>query len=112
MLIWRGWGILAALIPFLALVVVQLVVNALLGPGTYTRNSDWFSPIALLVGAAVLWPLGRRLNGGSGRTLVDPQTGQQVVLRRDHSLFFVKIEYWAVILAVVALIMLILGVIR
>ena len=112
MLVWRGWGILVALIPFLALAVVQAVVNALLGPETYTRNSDWFGPLALLIGAAVLWPLGWRLNGGSGRTLVDPQTGQQVVLRRDHSLFFVKMEYWAVILAVVAVIMLAQGLLR
>ena len=42
--------------------------------------------------------------------LVDQQTGQQVRLRTDHSFFFVRMEYWAVIAAVGAVMMLIASV--
>ena len=28
------------------------------------------------------------------RELVDPKTGQPVLIRNDHSLFFVRVEWW------------------
>lgn len=100
MLIWRGWGILAALIPIGLLVVIQIIVDAVFGANTYQQYADVLSPLGLLVGAAILWVLGRRLNGQPGRVMIDQATGQQVEFRRDHSLFFIKMEYWAVVCAV------------
>ena len=105
MIIWRGWGILVALIAGGAVVLMQVGSDALLGPGTYARHNGWLLPVGLLVAALLIWPLGRRLNGRAARTLLDPATGQQVTLRRDHSLFFIRMEYWAAILALAALVL-------
>jgi hypothetical protein len=41
-----------------------------------------------------------RLNTAPGRTVIDKQTGQEISLRRKHSLFFVPMEYWGPIVAV------------
>src|SRR5688500_7543073 len=51
MLIWRGWGILVVVIAFAALILMQLVVDALAGEGTYTRQSTVWGSVALLVAA-------------------------------------------------------------
>ena len=57
----------------------------------------------LFAAAAANWFIGRRLNGKPGRLLVDPATGEQVVLRRTHRLFWIKMEYWSVPVAIAAL---------
>jgi hypothetical protein len=103
MIIWRGFGILVVLITALALVLMQWFGNTL--PGGYSAYRQWLFPIGLLLAAAITWPLGRYLNGQPGRVLVDPQTGQQVTLRREHSLFFIRMEYWAAVLAAGALVL-------
>lgn len=104
MIIWRGFGILVVVIAGAALVLTQVIANALLGAGTYEGHSGPLGALALLVAAAIVWPLGRTLNRRGGRTLLDPATGQQVVLRPNHSLFFIPMEYWAPILGVGAIV--------
>lgn len=112
MIVWQGWGVLVAVVAGGAMVLAQLAGDAALGPGGYARNSGWLAPLALLVAAAVVWPLGRRLNGGEGRVMVDEETGQRVALRRTHTLFFLRMEYWAPILAFAALALLVYGLSR
>jgi hypothetical protein len=109
MIVWRGWGILVAIVAAVAVALVQVGSNALFGEGTYARHSDWLFPLGLLLAALLIWPLGRRLNRGGERTLLDPATGQPVVMRRDHSLFFIRMEHWAPILAVAALALAVAG---
>jgi hypothetical protein len=97
-LIWRGWGILVALLALFALIATELIVDGLYGPGTYGAHAGRYAPLGLLPVALVLWPLGRRLNRSRGEALR---------LRSQHSLFFVRMEYWAVILAGASLIALV-----
>lgn len=106
MLIWRGWGILVIVLAGVFLVGTQLIVNAVFGADMYRA---WMGGIGLLLAAVAVWFLGRRLNGRPGRTLVDQATGQRMVLRRKHDLFFIKMEYWAPILAVLGVVLLITG---
>ena len=37
----------------------------------------------------------RRLNGASGRALMDPATGEQVLLIKRHTLFWIPMQYWS-----------------
>ncbi len=102
MIIWRGWGILVVIVAALAVVGTQLATTALFGAETYARHNAWLFPLGLALAAPIVWLLGRRLNGRGGRTLVDPATGRRVVVRRDHSLFFIRMEYWAIVLLLAA----------
>ena len=44
--------------------------------------------------------LGLYLRGKGGRVVVDKQTGREIVLRRRHTLFFIPIEYWGLVVVV------------
>ena len=100
MIIWRGWGILAAIIPFGMLIITELISEAVSGMvDYYQQNSGWLVLLGLLVSSLILWPLGRRLNDRS-RAYTDRETGQQIAVRPNHQLFFIKMEYWAIILPI------------
>jgi hypothetical protein len=48
----------------------------------------------------VCWSIGRGIAKQSPRQLVDPATGEQVVLHNSHSFFFIPIVWWGPILAI------------
>ncbi len=93
MIIWSGLGFLAALIPFIFVLVFGLLSNVLFGQG-YMTSHNWPIGLALLISAVLVFFLGIRLER-PGKTLIDPQTGRSVVLRRRNTLFFIPIKYWA-----------------
>lgn len=99
MIIWSGWGILVVPITLVAGGAVFALVAAALSAAGLERLSGFGVAAGLLAAAALTWWAGRRLNGGTGRVLLDPATGQHVVLRRTHSLFFIPMQWWAVPLA-------------
>jgi hypothetical protein len=109
MFVFRGWGILAVLLPFGALVAMDLLVNAILGPGSYQRDVPLWGGLGFVIGGISVWFIGRRLNGGRGRILVDKTTGQEVVLKSVHSLFFIRMEYWGALSVVGGLAMIVYG---
>ena len=105
MIFWQGWGILSLVIP--ALTYMGIVKMVQVGTSVaYTDTHSWPGAVGTLVGAAVVWYLGISLRGGD-RTLLDPKTGQTIILRKRNSIFFVPMEYAGIILGVVALGMLI-----
>lgn len=104
MIIWSGWGFLSVVIA----VVVGGLTTALtvlglekLGLGTWTG----MGLVAGLAAAALVnWLVGIRLNQRPGRELIDAKTGERVVLRKRHSLFFIPMQWWSVPLAAGAMI--------
>jgi hypothetical protein len=106
-IIWQGWGIVVLGIGFAWLVAFFALAGAL-GMG---QDAD-----TLIVGLAAIpagittWFAGKRMNGRPGRELVDPATGERVVLKDTHSLFFVPVEWWGPILVVAGVVFVIVGV--
>lgn len=112
MIIWSGWGVLVVVILVVVGGGVAGLVGAagtLLGPAMQSHIAGVGIGLGGLAAAAVNWWTGRRLNGGTGRVLLDPATGQQVVLRRTHSLFFIPMQWWSVPIAVMAAFLLLAG---
>lgn len=105
MVIWSGWGILTVLITALVCGTVSVAGAALLATMGYQGWTGLAFGLGLLAAAAVNWWVGRRLNGGPGRVLTDQATGQTVVLRRRHSLFFIPMQWWSVPLAIAGALM-------
>jgi hypothetical protein len=103
-----GRGFLTPVIVVAAFILVQLTANALFGPHTYESSSTW-PGLALLLSAVAVWPVGQRLNNGAGRQLLDPASGEAAVLPPAHTFFFLRMEYWAVVLAVGAVIAFVAG---
>ncbi len=95
MIVWQGFGFLAALIPAALLVVLGILSKS--SPVAHGVE------LALLASAALVWFLGRRLNGGADRVLVDPKTNEEVRLKSKHTLFWVPMEWIALLLAAAGL---------
>ncbi len=105
MIIWSGYGFLAALIPFAFFFLASALTPASGGAVSGTTH-NWPGAIALLLSAVAVWMIGTRLNSTPGRELIDPQTGQSVRFRRTHSLFFIPMQYTAVLAVIAAVIVL------
>ena len=75
----------------------------MMAPEAYTEYFKYISAFSLLLAGVVIWFLGRKLNGGEGRKLVDKNTGEEVIYKANHSLFFINVEYWAIPLVLFAI---------
>lgn len=94
--IWRGYGWLVPVLVFGAFLVSQVVVDTIYGDGFYKAN-DWPKYTATVTGALIVAALGYLLNYKWRRELVDEETGQPAGKAPSHTLFFIPVEYWSVI---------------
>ncbi len=97
MIIWSGKGILSVLVLLLALVLTISIAPE--GQGTISLAT------ALFIAAAFSWYFGKKWNGQS-KTVVDKETGQEIELKQSHSLFWINIQYWGVLYAIIGILVL------
>jgi hypothetical protein len=107
MIVWTGCGILTPFIAFIPFIAIQVIVDSIFGKPFY-KNHMSMQIIAVLASSALVWFSGRQLNSAPGRVMIDKASGQEVVLKSSHTLFFVKMEYWAVLIAILGLFMVII----
>lgn len=91
---------LTAVIAFLAAVTRVLVDPLISGVGLPQQSG---LVLCWLVAAGVNWFVGTRPNGRSGWELIDAQTGQRIMLRRRHTLFWIPMQYYSVLLLLLGL---------
>ncbi|QAA34638.1 hypothetical protein [Clostridium manihotivorum] len=99
MIIWKGYGILTFVFLILSFTVVELVA----GKEFYGAHS-WVSLFAYLLAGLLCFFVGRALNRGNGKVYIDKETGQEIIARRTHSFFFIKMEYWGFILPILGIV--------
>ena len=105
MLIWHGLGFLVVVFTFGAAILCQLVFDAVGGKGYYSSHR-WTVGIALLIGAALSWGVGRHLRDRAARVVVDKETGEELIIGRgSHGLFFIPMHIWGPLLAVIGLVL-------
>jgi hypothetical protein len=73
------------------------LVNALFGSGYYEAHG-WPKPVMGVTAGTLSSSAGFVLNRGQPAT--DPQTGQQVLIKGQHSLFFIPMQYWGPLIVV------------
>ena len=106
MIIWQGLGWLGVVLPVIFCVLMTLVVEAIAGKG-YTAQHSWPTALGTLLGAVSIWLLSIRLSKDApARILIDPRTGEQVAVRKSHSLFFLPLKYISIALVVIAFVLL------
>ena len=92
MIIWSGWGILVVLI-----VVLVGGLGAIAGGDDHAGTG---LAVGLILSAVFIWILGKRFNSKQDRTLLEPETGREVVVKATrHSLFFIPMQWWAPVVA-------------
>lgn len=103
--VWTGWGVLILLYGLAAMLVGGVIGRA---AGLGARQLITIGICEVLAAVAV-WFTGVRLNTQPGRQLIDKKTGKEVVLRRRHTLFWIPMQYWAPVLALIGVIVMING---
>ena len=88
MIIWKGLGILAAIIP----IIFIITSNSILG----SEVVGW----AILTSAIPVWLLGRYFYKRPAQLMVDSETDQNILVKPEHTLFWVEMDYWAIILVI------------
>ena len=97
MIIWSGRGILTPLILILFIVLMTFISTSL-----FTAESAIYSmAVAFILAGASNWYLGKKWNNAPGRIVVDEATGERIELKSNHTLFWIKMEYWGVIFGVI-----------
>lgn len=103
MIIWSGFGFLAAIIPFLFLLSAQLIAEAVTSnPNIYQENMIPRA-LALLIAGPIVYLLGKWLNNRKLKTYIDKETGKELTTKGRHSLFFIPIQYWGIIFIIGAI---------
>ena len=102
MVVWKGWGLLIVGFIFMFVLPIELWVENYIGAGQYKALS-WPIPLAMLLGAIPTTIVGMKLNNKPARVLVDAETGEKVEIKPEHSLFWIPMQYWGIILCGLAL---------
>jgi hypothetical protein len=102
LIIWQGLGFLAAIIPIIIAVLFEAIFDWRFGKG-YTDQHHWIWGASMLVSAPLLWFLGTKLTD-PGRELIDPKTGQVVTLRKKHTLFWIPMRYFGILIALAGIV--------
>jgi ABC-type antimicrobial peptide transport system permease subunit len=104
MIIWSGLGFLVAAIGFAALIFTELVSEKITGDDQFYQQHGWVILIGMLVAGTLTYGLHRLLLLQKGRAVIDKETGQEVVLRSNHSLFFISVKWWPVVFALLGVV--------
>jgi len=103
MIVWQRLGVLAFLIPAILYNVFNYAADAMYGAG-YSKAHYAPAIASLLLSAVLVAGFGFWVNS-YGKTLVEPKNGWQRICRGRHTLFFVPMQYVAVLLIVIAIYM-------
>jgi hypothetical protein len=107
-IIFSGYGYLVGVVVFGFSFVANLGTNVLTGDGKYWDAHKWPFALSLMASAMMCMILGFLLHNHKARHLVDTETGEEVVLRPSHTLFFIPMLWWGPILFVGGIVVLVL----
>ncbi|MBI4853555.1 MAG: hypothetical protein HY819_17315 [Acidobacteria bacterium] len=91
---YRGIGPIIFAFPFIFCVFVNMVVDRFFGEG-YHEQHNWPVATAFLLAGVFNWVLGCYLNSRK-KTVIDPNTGKEVIIYSLHDIFDIKIQYWSI----------------
>ncbi len=105
MIIWNGLGFLAGVIGFGFMIATQYLTGLAFDDQSYYQAHGWPKMAACFAAAVPVYFLGHYLNVKRARVLMDPETGEDVVLANKHSLFFIPMQHWAILYVVLGIVM-------
>lgn len=91
MIVWSGRGFLIVIV----LIATLFTVLGLL-PKEY---GDYAFVIAAYVAGIFSFVFGTKWNNKKARVLIDEKTGERILVKNNHSLFWIPMQYWGFIFA-------------
>lgn len=106
MIIWRGFGVLVILILFFVSLFTEIITEYLTVDENFYQESPYPIALAFFIAGLINFFLGRYLNGKEKRIYIDKETGEEVELDENHTLFLMPMEYWGILFFVGSILML------
>ena len=107
MIIWTRLGFLVLVITFLLSLGAEIITESMTNDENYYQENSLPFAVAILLSGIINGFLGKWLNNEKSKILIDKETGKEVILKNNHSLFFIPMEYWGVILVIGSVLILI-----
>jgi hypothetical protein len=98
MIVWRGRGIVVAVIAFGCLIFVEIATRLRFRDQRYYQTHGWPKLVGFWMAASLVFAFRSWLGDMQGRTLIDKETGQEVNMISKSSLFLIPVRFWPVIL--------------
>ncbi len=95
MIIWSGRGFL----PIIFLIGFGAGLSFILPED----QSEMATSIAFIATGIFSWFTGKKWNGAETKKYTDQSTGEIVTVKPNHSLFWIKMEYWGFIFSALGL---------
>lgn len=102
MIVWSGFGFVVAVFVLASSLLCNVLVDARFGAGYYSAH-HWTIGVSLMLAGVLCALYGGKLLKGGHRDLVDAQTGERVVLRSRHTMFFIPVHLWGFVLGALGL---------
>jgi hypothetical protein len=99
MIVWRGRGVLVAVITFGCLLITELATRYFCHDNTYYQHHGWPKLAAFLIAAILVWGLSQR---EADLFTVSQHGGKEPLLREQDTLFLISVRYWPWVLCVLA----------
>ncbi len=103
MVIWSGLGFIIAIVGIAALIVTQMIAESVSGNENYYQENPWLILVAMLVAAALTFLLNQKVLATKSQTVIDKESGQEINLRKAHTLFFIDSKWWPAIFLVIGI---------
>jgi hypothetical protein len=103
MLVWQRLGVLAFLIPAILYNMFNYAADSIHGAG-YSKAHYGPAIASLLLSAVLVAGFGLWVSSYS-ETIVEPKSGLERICRGKHTLFFIPMQYFAVVLVAIAVYM-------
>lgn len=87
--VWSGKGFLIMLVYILSALIFSVFF-----PGD---SSGYPVAAAAFFTAAFSWYFGTKWNSEKGKIVIDEESGERYEIKNEHSLFWIKMEYWSII---------------
>lgn len=100
MIIWSGKGFLVPVIVFIVSLVMELITEAITKNENFYQENEIWVAFALLISCLIVYGVGKMLGEREVKNYLDKDTGEHVVLKKEHTFFFLNMKIWAVILFV------------
>jgi len=101
MIIWQRAGILGFIVPFGLSILADLGFEQFYYKNFY-KQSQFAMPLVFVISSVIVFLLGRWLNSSPPKLLLDLESGKIIKQHNSHRMFWIKLEYWGLILFLIA----------
>lgn len=102
MIIWKGYGFLVFIVTLICIFLFGTIFSKA------GMNDDYGAGVGLIVAGIISWFLGKKFNNPEkAQVFIEKSTGREVTHSPSHSLFFIKMQHWGIILPILGLVVLV-----